>query len=206
MRSFGPAPCGIIQTGSSGASAACSKSGNLTALAVSPSASTALRPAWSASARPTPISITPLAAPAGITNPSPVAPKGGRVSSGRNIACSSSQTSLPPQWLQRCTTGDQPPDIATASQAISSSTPPSPACAQILTDLTRLPPVTLAIALPFSTRMPAARAASAAAPPPPARASRITGTSRPAALTAIAVLYASSLLVTTTTRSPALTP
>ena len=129
----------------------------------------------------------PFAEPATETKPSPLAPKGGRSLSGRKCDCASSQISLPPQWDHRCTTGDQPPDIATTSHSISSSTPPSPACAQSAMPVTRLPPLTFEIALPFSTRMPSALASSAKAPAPPARASMIQGTSRPRPFKVIAV-------------------
>ena len=83
--------------------------------------------------------------------------------------------------------GDQPPDMATTSQATVSMVDPLPFCAQTSTPVTRLEPKTLATALPASTRMPAARACSARAPPPAARASRITGTSSPSAFMARAV-------------------
>ena len=61
---------------------------------------------------------------------------GGRSGSGRKNAPASSQVSLPPQWDQRCTAGDQPPDMATASQITSSITAPSPACLQSCTATT----------------------------------------------------------------------
>ena len=54
-------------------------------------------------------------------------------------------------------------------------------------EFARLPPLTLAIALPYSTRMPISRAVSPKLPAPFARASRITGTSNPACFSVIAV-------------------
>src|SRR6056297_2948048 len=163
-----PAPCGMSQTGCIGASSEVLASGALP-LGFPPMALAAACPASCASLRTLARSPAPLAAPAGRTKPSPLAPFGGWSGSGRKWACASSQMSLPPQWDHRCTTGDQPPDIATASQAISSSTAPSPACAQMATPVTRLPPLTFAMPLPFSTRMPSARASSANAP------ARLTG-------------------------------
>src|SRR6056297_692875 len=129
----------MSQTGCIGASGASLAAGALP-LGLAPIALAAACPASCASATTRARSLAPLAAPAGITNPSPVAPLGGLAGSGRKWACASSQMSLPPQCDHRCTTGDQPPDIAPASQAISSSAAPSPACAQIETPVTRLPP------------------------------------------------------------------
>ena len=59
----------------------------------------------------------------------PSAPVGGRLVGGEH-GLASFQFSLPPQWLHRCTTGDQPPDTATQSAAISSVTTPEPEWAQ----------------------------------------------------------------------------
>ena len=104
-----------------------------------------MTPVCAASGSASDRSSNPLAAPATLTKPAPSAPVGGRFGSGRNVACASSQISLPPQCDQRCTTGDQPPDMATASQAISSVTAPSPTCLQTATPVTRLRPCTLAM-------------------------------------------------------------
>src|SRR6056297_3839766 len=108
----------MSQTGCIGASGALLAAGALP-LGLAPIALAAACPAPCASEITPARSPAPLAAPAGMTKPSPPAPRGGLSGSGRKWACASSQMSLPPQCDQRCTTGDQPPDMATASQAIS---------------------------------------------------------------------------------------
>ena len=148
---------------------------------------TAISTAASASAKHSEAKSAPLAAPAAKTIALPSWVIGGRAASGLKKAPSSCQISLPPQWLKRCTTGDQPPDMATASQAISSKTAPSPACKHTETPVTRFPPFTFAIARPVSTRMPLARAALGRSPFASGRASRIAGTERPASTKAKAV-------------------
>ena len=75
----------------------------------------------------------------------------------------SSQLSLPPQWLHRWTTGDQPPDMATASQAISSCTDPSPAWAQTVSPPRRMAAMVSADITPMG--MPTSARARMGEPP-----------------------------------------
>ena len=113
------APAGIDQTGCGGASSGPPRGVRPRRRRRSPTSSAAWRPARCAFARQASRSRAPAAAPAGEHEARAV---GARAAAGRGRARSapaaSSQVSLPPQCDQRCTTGDQPPDIATASQAI----------------------------------------------------------------------------------------
>ena len=112
---------------------------------------------------------------------------GGWHRGGRNDA-PRPKTSLPPQCDHRCTTGDQPPDMATASQSNSSvKAVPLLSMRQISTPVTALPPLTLRMPLPVRTVMPAARAAATSGPLASGRASTTAGTPIPARRSAIAV-------------------
>ena len=177
----------MIQTASIGPSATASATGALAFFGFIPSAVTAASACAVASSSASAAFIAPLAAPATWTIAPPSWFSGGRAGSGRKQALTVSQVSLPPQWLHRCTTGDQPPDMATASQAISSITAPSPACRQMATEVTRLPPFTLATPRPASIRSPRLFAFATRSPDGLARASTMAGTASPASFKAIAV-------------------
>ena len=119
---------------------------------LTPSAFAASRPASTASFRPSEVERKPFAAPAQAVFASPSSPVGApRSGAGRNIARMSSQRSLPPQWDQRWTTGDQPPDMATQSHLILVSAPPmrpSGVFTPIFIASTALPPSALAMTAP----------------------------------------------------------
>ena len=176
----------MIQTGSIGPSAASATAGGSTMGASSPSRPQASTAASVAERSASAVPHAPAAAPAAATDGRPSAPVGGHSESGAKAARASSQASLPPACDHRWTAGDQPPDIATASQATRSPPPPAPSMSSIRTASTPRRP-SAATPPPARTRRPIARARSTSGPCGSRRASTTAGTASPASASAIAV-------------------
>ena len=78
----------------------------------------ALKPASAAALRPASAPCLRQAESAQVPEAEPAATRALPVSGGRKAAFPSSHTGFSPRWQARCTTGLQPPAMATKSQAI----------------------------------------------------------------------------------------
>ena len=128
------------------------------------------KPAAMAAAAPAEMPSARQSASSKLPRPEPMVCWFGTTVLGTKAASSSSQRSLPCRWECRCTSGLQPPETASRSQAISSTPEVSSPSSLMLRTVTpssaavcRPADAVLATALPISTRVPASTAAAATA-------------------------------------------